>query len=111
MAARKLNNHSAMTVGEFILALSDQLKFPFILKLTLQERCCHFRTLRVTLQRKSEIACICAGGVVYFVVNKMSYFFFVSGPGPLLFFACTDSYDAYKMTKYIQNMLEVKNVQ
>ena len=29
----KLNNHSAMTVAKFILALSDQLKFRFILKL------------------------------------------------------------------------------
>ena len=29
----KLNNYSAMTVGKFILALSDQLKFRSILKL------------------------------------------------------------------------------
>ena len=30
----KLNNHSAMTVGKFILALSIQFKFRFILKLS-----------------------------------------------------------------------------
>ena len=47
---------------------------------------------------------------MYFVVNKMSYFS-VSGPGPLLTSACTDSYCAYKMTKCIQNVLEVQNIQ
>ena len=55
---------------------------------TLQEGCCRSQALRVTLQRESEIACICAGGFVYFIVNKMSYFS-VSGSGPLLSFACT----------------------
>ena len=44
---------------------------------------------------------------MYFVVNKMSYFS-VSVPGPLLSFACTHSYYAYKMTKDNQNMLEVQ---
>ena len=29
----ELNNHSAMTVGKFILALSDEFKFRFISKL------------------------------------------------------------------------------
>ena len=63
--------------------------------------------MRVTLQREPGIACICAGGFVYFAVNKMLYFS-VSGPGPLLFFICTDSYYPYKMTKCIVNVIEVK---
>ena len=41
----------------------------------LHERCCRSRVLHVMLQQESEIACICAGGFVYFVVNIMSYFF------------------------------------
>ena len=45
-----------------------------------------------------------------FLVNKMSYFS-IHRPGPLLFFQCTDSYYAYKMTKCIQNVLEVQNIQ
>ena len=32
-SSSKMNNHSAMTVGKFILALSDQFKFRSILKL------------------------------------------------------------------------------
>ena len=43
---------------------------------------------------------------MYFVVNKILYFS-VSEPGQLSSFACIDSYYAYKMTKCIQNMLEV----
>ena len=70
----------------------------FLNFITLQERCCRSWVLHVTLQRESEIVCICAGGFVYFVVNKMSYFS-ISGPGPLLSFACTHSYYAYKKTK------------
>ena len=46
---------------------------------------------------------------MYFVVNKMLYFS-VSEPGPLLSFACTHSYYAYKLTKCIQNVLEVHNL-
>ena len=34
-----LNNHSALTVGKFILALSDQFKFRFISKLFSLNRC------------------------------------------------------------------------
>ena len=43
---------------------------------------------------------------MYFVVNKMLHSS-ISGPGPFLSFACTDSYYAYKMTKCIQNMIQV----
>ena len=57
---------------------------------------------------------------MYFVVNKISLFFFfflffvfflVSGAGPLLSFACTHFYYTYKMTKCIQHVLEVLNIQ
>ena len=61
----------------------------------------------VTLQRESEIACICVGDFVYFVVNKLSFF---AGPCPFLSFACTHSYYAYQKTKCIQNVLEVQNI-
>ena len=44
---------------------------------------------------------------MYFVVNKMSYVY-VSGPGPLLVVACTDSYYAYKMIKCIQRCSKYK---
>ena len=37
----------------------------------------------VTLQRESEIACICVGDFVYFVVNKLSFF---AGPCPFFIF-------------------------
>ena len=85
----------------------SRMKFKIFI---LQERCCRSRALRVTLQRESEIACICAGGFVYFVVNKTSYFS-VSGPGLLLYFACTHSHYAYKMTKCAQNVFEVQDIQ
>ena len=40
------------------------------IKYTMQERYCRSRALRVTLKRESEIACTCAGGFVYFVINN-----------------------------------------
>ena len=49
-----------------------------------------FSSAACNVTASSEIACICAGGFVYFVVNKMSYCS-VSGPSPLLSFACTYS--------------------
>ena len=89
-----------MTVCSISQGLSEAYCFHFAFShFTLQERCCHSRALRVTLQRESEIACMCAGGFMYFVVNKMSYFF-ISRPVPLLSFACTHSYYAYKMTNF-----------
>ena len=88
----------------------DRRQTSFCNVLGLQERCWRSRALRVTLQRESEIACICPGDFVYFVVNKISYFS-VSRPGPLLTFACTDSYYAYKMTKCIQIVIEVQKIQ
>ena len=50
---------------------------------TLQEQCCCSRALRVTLQWETEIACTCAGYIVYFVVNKRPYFLFL---GPIRFY-------------------------
>ena len=47
---------------------------------------------------------------MYFVVNKVSYFS-VSGPDPLLTFACIDSDYACKRPKCIQNVPEVQSIQ
>ena len=62
--------------------------------LTLQEWCCHYQALRVKLQRESEIACTCAGGVMYFAVNKMSVFRFRVWSA----FVCTETYNVPKIT-------------
>ena len=47
---------------------------------------------------------------MYFVINKGPYFS-VSMPGPQLPFVCTASNYVYKMTKYIENVPEVQNIQ
>ena len=67
-----------------------------------------FSNARVMLQRESEIAGICAGGFMCFVVNKMSYFFV--SVYFRLFVACNYSYYAYKMIKCIQKVLEVQHI-